>query len=83
MDIAKFEDLNDLVIQIRGASVLLDADVAVIYGVETRDINPNYPFRAKTPLWERRQPSLQLSPTGREGDRPFPFKALVSTQVTK
>lgn len=39
MDIAKFEDLNDLVIQIRGAKVLLDADVAVIYGVETRDIN--------------------------------------------
>jgi len=39
MDIAKFEDLNDLVIQIRGASVLLDADVAVTYGVETRDIN--------------------------------------------
>jgi hypothetical protein len=39
MDIAKFEDLNDLVIQIRGASVLLDAGVAVIYGVETRDIN--------------------------------------------
>jgi len=39
MDIAKFEDLNDLVIQIRGASVLLDADVAVIYGVATRDIN--------------------------------------------
>lgn len=39
MDIAKFENLNDLVIQIRGASVLLDADVAVIYGVETRDIN--------------------------------------------
>ena len=38
-DIAKFEDLKDLVIQIRGASVLLDADVAVIYGVETRDIN--------------------------------------------
>jgi hypothetical protein len=38
-DIAKFEDLKNLVIQIRGASVLLDADVAVIYGVETRDIN--------------------------------------------
>ncbi|MBU1627920.1 ORF6N domain-containing protein [bacterium] len=39
MDIAKFEDLKDLIIQIRGTSVLLDADVAVIYGVETRDIN--------------------------------------------
>jgi len=38
-DIAKFEDLNDLVIQVRGTSVLLDADVAVIYGVETKRIN--------------------------------------------
>ena len=39
MDMAKFEDLNGLVIQIKDSSVLLDADVAVIYGVETRDIN--------------------------------------------
>jgi len=39
MDIAKFENLNELVIKIRDESVLLDADVAVIYGVETRDIN--------------------------------------------
>lgn len=39
MNIAKFENLNELVIQLRGASVLLDADVAVIYGVETRDVN--------------------------------------------
>ncbi len=39
MDIAKFENLNELVIQIRGASVLLDADVAAIYGVETKRIN--------------------------------------------
>lgn len=39
MDIAKFENLNELVIQIRGVSVLLDADVAAIYGVETKRIN--------------------------------------------
>ncbi len=39
MGIAKFEDLKDVVIQIRGANVLLDADVAVIYGVETKRIN--------------------------------------------
>jgi len=39
MDIAKFENLNELIIQIRGASVLLDSDVAQIYGVETKRIN--------------------------------------------
>ncbi len=39
MNAAKFENLNELIIQIRNESVLLDADVAEIYGVETRDIN--------------------------------------------
>ena len=39
MDIARFENLNELIIQIRGESVLLDADVAIIYGVETKRIN--------------------------------------------
>jgi len=37
--IAKIENLKDLIIEIRGQSVLLDSDVAKIYGVETRDIN--------------------------------------------
>jgi len=38
-EIAKFENLQDLVIELRGQKVLLDADVAQIYGVKTRDIN--------------------------------------------
>jgi hypothetical protein len=38
-DIVKFENLQDRIIEIRGRQVLLDADVAEIYGVETRDIN--------------------------------------------
>lgn len=38
-DMAKIENLKDRIIEIRGNQVLLDADVAVIYGVETRDIN--------------------------------------------
>ena len=38
-DIIKFENLQDRIIELRGQSVLLDADVAEIYGVETRDIN--------------------------------------------
>ena len=38
-DIVKIENLKKLIIEIRGQSVLLDSDVAQIYGVETRDIN--------------------------------------------
>ena len=39
MDIVKIENLKELIIEVRGQSVLLDSDVAQIYGVETRDIN--------------------------------------------
>lgn len=38
-EIIKIENLKELIIEIRGQSVLLDSDVAQIYGVETRDIN--------------------------------------------
>ena len=38
-DLIKIENLKNLIIEIRGNAVLLDADVAAIYGVETRDIN--------------------------------------------
>ena len=38
MDVAKFESLNELIIEIRNEKVLLDADVAAIYGVETKRI---------------------------------------------
>ena len=37
-DIAKIENLKDLIFEIRGHSVLLDSDVAEIYGVETKRI---------------------------------------------
>ena len=39
MDIVKFEDVANKVIEIRGDRVILDSDVAKLYGVETRDIN--------------------------------------------
>jgi len=39
MDVVKIENLKELIIEVRGQSVLLDSDVAQIYGVETRDIN--------------------------------------------
>ena len=38
-DIVKIENLKELILEIGGQSVLLDSDVAQIYGVETRDIN--------------------------------------------
>jgi hypothetical protein len=38
-DIIKFENLQDRIIEIRDQMVLLDADVAGIYGVETKRIN--------------------------------------------
>jgi len=38
-EIAVFEDIKNLIIEVRGERVLLDNDVAKIYGVETRDIN--------------------------------------------
>lgn len=37
--IIKIENLRDLIIDIRDESVLLNAEVAQLYGVETRDIN--------------------------------------------
>ena len=38
-DIMKFENLQDRIIEIRDQNVLLDVDVAEIYGVETKRIN--------------------------------------------
>ena len=38
-DIVKIENLKEFIIEVGGQSVLLDSDVAQIYGVETRDIN--------------------------------------------
>ena len=38
-DLVKIENLKNLIIKIRDKTVLLDTDVAVIYGVETKRIN--------------------------------------------
>jgi len=38
-DIVKFENIEDRIVEIRGQKVLVDADVAEIYGVETKRIN--------------------------------------------
>jgi len=41
ISVIQFERLQDRIVQIRGQSVLLDADVAELYGVATRDIKLN------------------------------------------
>ena len=38
-DMVRFENLKDLIIELRGQSILLDSDVADLYGVETKRIN--------------------------------------------
>ena len=37
--VRKFENLVDIIVQLRGQSVLLDSDVARIYKVETKRVN--------------------------------------------
>ena len=39
MGIVKIEDIEDLIVRIKGDRVLIDRDVAIIYGVETKRIN--------------------------------------------
>ena len=39
MDIVKFNEIEERIIVLREAPVLLDSDVAHLYGVETREIN--------------------------------------------
>ncbi|MFA7062487.1 MAG: ORF6N domain-containing protein [Pedobacter sp.] len=39
MNIVKFEAVEEYILTIRGVKVILDSDVAELYGVETRDIN--------------------------------------------
>jgi hypothetical protein len=39
MDIVKFEQVESKVLEIQGIKVILDSDLAELYGVETRDIN--------------------------------------------
>ena len=37
--VAKFENLKDLIVELRGQSILLDSDVAEIYKIETKRVN--------------------------------------------
>ena len=39
MSVVRVEDFQDVIVELKGQQVLIDADVAEIYGVATRDIN--------------------------------------------
>lgn len=39
MDIIKIEEIKGLIVEVQGEEVLIDRDVAIIYGVETKRIN--------------------------------------------
>jgi len=39
MEMIKFENIEDLIIEVRGQKVLLDRDVASLYNVETKRVN--------------------------------------------
>jgi len=39
MDIVKFENVESKIMEIRGVKVILDSDLAELYGVETKRIN--------------------------------------------
>ena len=58
MEIIKFEDVESKIFTIRNEQVILDSDVALLYGVETRDINKavknNLVNGSRSPLLEKR-----------------------------
>lgn len=39
MDIIKIEEIKELIVELNGQKIIVDKDLAEIYGVETRDIN--------------------------------------------
>jgi len=39
MNAVRVEDIQDVILDLRGQQVLVDADVAKLYGVETKDVN--------------------------------------------
>ncbi len=39
MDVVRVEDIQDVIVELRGRQVLIDADVAKLYGVETKEVN--------------------------------------------
>ncbi|HCJ67257.1 MAG TPA: DNA-binding protein [Elusimicrobia bacterium] len=75
MNIIKFEEVANKIIEIRGEKVILDSDVAELYGVQTKEINqavknnPNkfperYIFELTTEEWDPVKSKFLTSPLG-------------------
>jgi hypothetical protein len=88
-DIIKFENLQDRIIELRGQHVLLDADVAEVYGVETKRINEavknnpgkfpdGYIVELNKPEWDGLKSKFSTSTKGGKVKLPkaFPEKGL-------
>lgn len=39
MSVVRVEDIQDMLVELRGQQILIDADVAKLYGVETKRVN--------------------------------------------
>ncbi len=51
-----FEEIEDKIITLRGQKVLLDRDVATLYGVETKRVNTTcrmLPKSSRNPCWRK------------------------------
>jgi len=75
LEIVKFEDVANKIIEIRGQKVILDSDVAELYGVQTREINQavknnpekfpsGYIFELTSAEWEPVKSKFLISPHG-------------------
>ena len=83
-ELIKFEDVQNKVILIRGAQVILDSDLAVLYGVETKRINEavknnpekfpaGYLFQLTTDEWSPLKSKFSTSNRGGKTKLPSAF----------
>ena len=77
--VIKFENLRNRIVELRGQMVLLDADVAELYGVETKRVNEavkNNPEKFPAGYieefddseWESLKSKFSTSMNGKKGD---------------
>jgi hypothetical protein len=84
MELVKFSDVEDKVINIRGKNVILDSDVAMLYGVETKRVNEalknnpekfptGYTFRLISNDWKNLKSKFSTSNRGGKNKLPTAF----------
>ena len=84
MQLIKYDQVNDKIIEIHGQNVILDSDVAELYGVETKRINeavsrnsekfPNgYVIQLVSEEWELLKPQYATSIKGGKVKLPLAF----------